>query len=62
MDIINVLGVIIEVLSVLLQVCYHVIDGILRNVLPSFTAGKSVEGEVILITGYKTSVLTETSV
>lgn len=51
MDLLGVLGVILELFSVLLQVCYYVIDGILRNVLPNFSTGKSVEGEVVLITG-----------
>lgn len=51
MDFFALLGVILETISLILQVAYHVIDGILKNVIPDYAAKKSVEGEVILITG-----------
>ena len=51
MDIFSVIGLLLEVLSVVLQVCYHVIVSILKNLLPNYASEKSVEGEVILITG-----------
>jgi len=51
MDVFSVIGLLLEVLSVVLQVCYHVIDSILKNLLPNYASEKSVEGEVILITG-----------
>jgi len=51
MDFIGICGFIVEFVYVLMQVVYHVINGILFNCIPGYAKEKSVEGETILITG-----------
>jgi len=50
-DPIAIISLVLEVFSVLLQVIYHVINSILKNLVPAYASEKSVEGETILITG-----------
>jgi len=51
MDVVGFFQVLLEFLSVLLQVVYHIINSILKNCLPNFASEKSIEGETVLITG-----------
>ena len=51
MDFIGICGIIVEFVYLLMQVVYHVINGILFNCIPGYAQEKSVEGETILITG-----------
>ena len=52
-DPIAIISLVLEVFSVLLQVIYHVINSVLKNLVPAYASEKSVEGETILITGAK---------
>jgi len=51
MDIFGFFATIVELLYTLLQVIYHIINGCLRNLVPHYAKEKSVEGEIIMITG-----------
>lgn len=50
-DVVGIFSLILEVFSIILQVTYHVINSILKNLVPNYSSEKSVEGETILITG-----------